>query len=91
VPDSVAATFTCDVRELRSGKNRDHLRYPSDLTGDKWAYVEPLIPPAKRGHAADGHAGGHDRWRTPEDGLNGALASDSIFRMMYVCAKSASH
>ena len=26
----------------------DHsaLRYPSDLTDDEWAYVEPLIPPA---------------------------------------------
>jgi transposase len=32
-----------------SGKhNRDHLRYPSDLTDDEWAYVEPLIPPARR-------------------------------------------
>ena len=29
--------------------NRDHLRYPSDLTDDEWAYVEPLIPPAKPG------------------------------------------
>src|SRR5262249_39804645 len=26
-----------------------HLRYPSDLTGDEWAHVEPLIPPARRG------------------------------------------
>ena len=25
------------------------LRYPSDLTHDEWALVEPLIPPAKRG------------------------------------------
>ena len=25
------------------------LRYPSDLTDDEWALVEPLIPPAKRG------------------------------------------
>ena len=29
--------------------NRDKLRYPSDLTDAEWAYVEPLIPPAKRG------------------------------------------
>jgi transposase len=28
---------------------RDQLRYPSDLTDDEWAYVELLIPPAKRG------------------------------------------
>jgi transposase len=29
--------------------NRDKLRYPSDLTDDEWALVEPLIPPGKRG------------------------------------------
>lgn len=29
--------------------NRDKLRYPGDLTDEEWAYVEPLIPPAKRG------------------------------------------
>src|ERR1700758_2119658 len=33
----------------RAKYDRDHLRYPSDLTGDEWAYVEPLIPPARRG------------------------------------------
>ena len=33
----------------RAKYDRDHLRYPSDLTDDEWAYVEPLIPPAKRG------------------------------------------
>src|SRR6201984_3526905 len=33
----------------RSKYNRDHLRYPSDLTDDEWAYVKPLIPPAKPG------------------------------------------
>ena len=35
--------------ENRAKYNRDHLRYPSDLTDDEWAYVEPLIPPAKPG------------------------------------------
>ena len=29
--------------------DRSKLRYPSDLTDDEWAHVEPLIPPAKRG------------------------------------------
>src|SRR5258708_14630061 len=29
--------------------DRSKLRYPSDLTDDEWAYVEPLIAPAKRG------------------------------------------
>ena len=33
----------------RAKYNRDHLRYPSDLTDDEWAHVEPLIPPARRG------------------------------------------
>src|SRR3989449_1582442 len=37
-----------------TGKNRGRydrskLRYPSDLTDDEWAHVEPLIPPARRG------------------------------------------
>ena len=35
--------------ENRPRYNRDHLRYPSDLTDEEWALVEPLIPPAKRG------------------------------------------
>ena len=35
--------------ENRAKYNRDHLRYPSDLTDHEWAYVEPLIPPAKPG------------------------------------------
>ena len=35
--------------ENRPRYNRDTLRYPSDLTDDEWALVEPLIPPAKRG------------------------------------------
>jgi transposase len=35
--------------ENRPKYNRDHLRYPSDLTDDEWACIEPLIPPAKPG------------------------------------------
>ncbi len=35
--------------ENRPRYNRDHLRYPSDLTDEEWALVEPLIPPARRG------------------------------------------
>src|SRR6202040_1039113 len=37
------------THENRPKYNRDHLRYPSDLTDDEWAYVKPLIPPAKSG------------------------------------------
>src|SRR5271155_4041180 len=33
----------------RGRYDRSALRYPSDLTDDEWAYVEPLIPPARRG------------------------------------------
>ena len=29
--------------------DRSRLRYPSDLTDEEWALVEPLIAPAKRG------------------------------------------
>ncbi len=33
----------------RARYDRNHLRYPSDLTDDEWSIVEPLIPPAKKG------------------------------------------
>jgi hypothetical protein len=35
------------THENRAKYNRDHLRYPSDLTDDEWALVERFIPPAK--------------------------------------------
>ena len=35
--------------ENRPRYNRDRLRYPSDLTDEEWALIEPLIPPARRG------------------------------------------
>ena len=35
--------------ENRPRYNRDHLRYPNDLTDEEWKYIEPLIPPAKPG------------------------------------------
>ena len=35
--------------ENRARYNRDHLRYPSDVTEEEWAEVAPLIPPARRG------------------------------------------
>lgn len=37
------------TNENRAKYKRDHLRYPSDVTNEEWAHVEPLIPPAKRG------------------------------------------
>ena len=33
----------------RKRYDRSQLRYPSDLTYDEWAYVAPLIPPARPG------------------------------------------
>src|SRR3984893_8796664 len=33
----------------RGRYDRSRLRYPSDLTDEEWALVEPLIPPARRG------------------------------------------
>lgn len=35
--------------ETRARYKRDHLRYPSDLTDEEWALIEPLIPPSKSG------------------------------------------
>jgi len=35
--------------ENRAKYNRDHLRYPSDVTEEEWGLVAPLIPRAKRG------------------------------------------
>ena len=29
--------------------DRSTLRYPSDLTDEEWAFIAPVIPPAKRG------------------------------------------
>ncbi len=35
--------------ENRARYNRDRLRYPSDLTDEEWALIEPLIPPGTSG------------------------------------------
>jgi transposase len=37
------------TNENRSLYGRSKLRYPSDLTDEEWALIEPLILPAKRG------------------------------------------
>ena len=37
------------TNENRSRYDRRQLRYPSDLTDEEWAFVAPVIPPAKRG------------------------------------------
>jgi hypothetical protein len=35
--------------ENRALYDRSKLRYPSDLTDEEWAIIDPLIPPAKLG------------------------------------------
>ena len=37
------------TNENRARYDRSKLRYPSDLTGDEWGLVEPLIAPGKTG------------------------------------------
>ena len=37
------------TKENRIRDNRDKRRYPSDLIEAEWSFIEPLIPPAKRG------------------------------------------
>ena len=34
--------------ENRSRYDRTRLRYPSDVTDNEWAFIAPLVPPAKR-------------------------------------------
>jgi hypothetical protein len=38
----------------RARHDRNHLRYPSDLTDAEWALIEPCIPPAKSGERRAG-------------------------------------
>ena len=45
--DSEALPMWTD--ENRALYDRSKLRYPSDLTDEEWALIEPLLPPAKRG------------------------------------------
>ena len=49
--------------ENRARYDRSKLRYPSDLTDEEWALVEPLIPPrqARRRQAHGDHARGGER------------------------------
>ena len=37
------------TNDNRGRYDRSKLRYPGDLSDEEWAYVVPLIPPAKRG------------------------------------------
>jgi hypothetical protein len=64
--------------ENRARYNRDELRYPSDVTDEEWALIEPVIPPAKHGGAATlgGGAGGDERRDVcAEHGLPVALSA----------------
>ncbi|MEA2955457.1 MAG: hypothetical protein QOJ58_954 [Alphaproteobacteria bacterium] len=37
------------TNQNRSRYDRSKLRYPSDLSDEEWAFIAPVIPPAKRG------------------------------------------
>ena len=37
------------TNETRGRYDRSQLRYPSDVTDEEWALIEPLIPAAKPG------------------------------------------
>ncbi len=37
------------TKKSRGQYDRSKLRYPSDLTDEEWAFIEPLIPAAKAG------------------------------------------
>jgi hypothetical protein len=37
------------TRENRGLYERKGVRYPSDLRDEEWTFIEPLVPPAKRG------------------------------------------
>ena len=57
----------------RGRYDRSALRYPSDLTDDEWALVEPLIPPARRG--------GNKRHVDEREVMNGIMGtSKNCFR-----------
>ena len=51
--------------ENRTRYDRSRLRYPSDLTDDEWAWIKPLIPPAR--------PGGNKRTVVERDLLNGLM------------------
>ena len=48
-PDSFGGGSPMWTSKNRRRYDRSRLRYPSDVTDEEWALVEPLIPPAKRG------------------------------------------
>ncbi|MSP82383.1 MAG: IS5 family transposase, partial [Alphaproteobacteria bacterium] len=63
--------------ENRPRYNRDKLRYPSDLTDEEWAHVEPAIAPDKRG--------GGKRWvdlRAVVNGVMYILSTDCQWRYL---------
>ena len=59
--------------EHRRAADRRGLRYPSDMTDAKWALVQPIIRPAKRGGLCCINAGGAVH-RLPDFGKRYQLA-----------------
>ena len=83
------------THENRAKYNRDHLRYPSDLTDDEWTLVEPFIPPAKPGGGKRRtDMRGHERgdvysqyglpMALPSEGFSAAQHSPQLLRLVAV-------
>ena len=62
------------TNENRGRYERSGLRYPSDLTNEEWALVEPLIRPAKRG--------GNRRHVVVREVVNGSHEGSSVNRFL---------
>ena len=83
--------------------DRSRLRYPSDVTDEEWALVEPLIPPAKRGGNRR-HVVVREvinglmyilstgcQWRAIPDGPAAALDAVRLFRSVELGRHARSH
>ena len=67
--------------ENRIRYDRSKLRYPSDLTDEEWAFIKPLIPPAKpRGQQTDDRcARGRQRFDVhPQHGVPMGVAAQGF-------------
>jgi hypothetical protein len=90
------------TKENRAKYNRDHLRYPSDLTDDEWARVEPFIPPAKAGGGKrrqdmravmNGHVYPEHRlpMALPSEGFSAAQHGPRLLRLVALRRHAGSH
>ena len=81
------------TKENRAKYNRDHLRYPSDLTDDEWACrAAASTGEAWRRQAPHRHACGHERRNVyPEHRFSAAQHGAQLFRLVAVRSRAGSH